>query len=325
MRALVCHRIGEDLSGLTVSRVDKPVPTADQVLVEVHYCGINFPDILSCQGRYQHRSDPPFIPGMEVVGRVVSTGPAAQRFEIGDWVVATMKRGGIAEYALAEEGACMPKPRHLSLPACAAYSTTYLTAYVSLVRRAQLQPSETVLVHGASGGVGLACIDLAKRLDADVIATTGSEIHRDALEGFGVERILDANGFAADVNRLTEAEGANVIVDPVGGRVFEESTHCIAFDGRLLVVGFTSGRFAELKTNIALIKGFSVLGVRAGEYGRRFPRKGRENQMAVWKMADEGVIRPQPNTILPMSDAIRALQCLMDRAVFGKVVVEVRS
>ena len=180
-----------------------------------------------------------------------------------------------------------------------------------------------MLVHGASGGVGMATIDVGKRLGATVIATTGSDKKVGALKAQGADHVIVlGNGFRDEVKRLTDGRGADVIFDPIGGDVFDESTRCINFDGRLLVIGFMSGRIAELKTNIPLIKGFSVVGVRAGEYGRRFPEKGRENLHTIWQWADEGSVRPHIHARVPLSEVRSALDMLINRQVIGKLVIE---
>ena len=321
MKAFLCHAISRDFSGVEIRDVAIPDPTTSEVRIKIRHASVNFPDLLMCQGLYQHKPALPFIPGMNIAGVVDAIGETVTRFKQGDSVVGTTRVGGFAEYTVVPENALRIAPGALSSAEAAAYPTAYITAYVSLVRRARLAPGETVLVHGASGGVGLATIDLAKQLGAKVIATSGIEWKLEKLKAYGADHALSTEGFAAVVKELTNGHGADVIFDPVGGAVFDESTHCIAFDGRLLVVGFTSGRFATLASNIALIKGFSVMGVRAGEYGRRFPDKGRENQEAIWNLANEGKIRPLVHTELPLAEVHKAFELLRERSVVGKVVI----
>ncbi|HEY1962102.1 MAG TPA: zinc-binding dehydrogenase, partial [Rhizomicrobium sp.] len=178
------------------------------------------------------------------------------------------------------------------------------------------------LVHGAAGGVGLAAVDLGRMLGATVIATASTEEKRAFLKDYGARHVLPSSGFREAVKQLTEGRGANVIYDPVGGDLFDESTRCIAFDGRLLVVGFTSGRIPSIAANIPLIKGFSVLGVRAGEYGRRFPEKGRENVAAIDRLLADGRIRPHIGARFPLSSAVEAMRTLADRKIIGKAVIQ---
>jgi NADPH2:quinone reductase len=215
------------------------------------------------------------------------------------------------------------KPERLSWEEAAAYPVAYLTAYVALVRCARIEPGEWVLVHGAAGGVGLAAIDLAKALGARVIAVASSAGKRDAIARlYAPDAVIDgAPGFREAVKELTRGAGADVIFDPVGGDLFDESTRCIAFGGRLLVVGFASGRIPEISANMPLIKGFSVVGVRAGEYGRRFPARGVENVAAVDTLVAEGKIRPHVHATLDLADWRQGFAMLERREVVGKVVL----
>jgi NADPH2:quinone reductase len=232
------------------------------------------------------------------------------------------KTGGFSEYALAPAAGLRAKPARLSFAEASSYNAAYLTAYVGLVRRARAQPGEWVLVHGAAGGVGLACVDLARRLGCRVIAASASDDKLKVIaEEYAPDAVINvAGGFRDQVKAITGG-GADIVYDPVGGDVFDESVRCIAFDGRLLVVGFTSGRIPTIPVNMPLIKGFSVVGVRAGEYGRRFPEKGAENIQAVWRLADEGLIRPRVHAELPLADWREGFDLLADRKVIGKAVL----
>lgn len=321
MRALVCHTLSDDLSGVEIRTVPRPEPGPGEVRLKVQAASVNFPDVLMTEGKYQFRPDLPFSPGMDMAGIVDAVGEGVD-LRPGKAVAGGNRFGAFAEYALAPAGGLEPIPEGMDVSAAAAYPAAYLTAYVALVRRARLLPGETLLVHGASGGVGLACVDVGKLLGARVIATSGSEEKLAELKAYGADHVLNVtDGFREQVKALTDGRGADVIFDPVGGDVFDESTRCIAFDGRLLVIGFTSGRIAEVRTNIPLIKGFSVVGVRAGEYGRRFPEKGVENRKAIWEWARSGKVRPRIHAELPLSRAIEGLQMLKDRAVIGKVII----
>ena len=323
MRALICHACTPDLSGVKVDTTPKPTPGDTQACIRVHHASINYPDLLMCQGLYQHKPMTPFTPGMEVSGHIELLGSAVDRYRPGDAVVATMRTGGIAEFALAEATDIRPKPKALSFAEAAAYSVTYSAAYVSLVRRARLVAGETLLVHGAGGGVGLASVALGRIFKARIIATSASPSKFASIYAQGAEHVLlSTDRFAPQVKDLTDGRGADVIVDPVGGRVFDESTHCIAFDGRILVLGFTSGSFANVATNIALIKGFSVMGVRAGEYARRFPDRAKADKQTLWEMADCGRIRPRLHSSLPLEHAARGLSMLRRREATGKVVID---
>ncbi|KAF0177251.1 MAG: NADPH2:quinone reductase [Alphaproteobacteria bacterium] len=322
MRAFVCRTLTEDWSGAALDMVPVPSPRKGEALVRVAAAGVNFPDLLMCQGKYQLKPDLPFSPGMEIAGEIAALGEGDYAgFATGDRVCGGTKTGGFAEYAIAPLAGLRHKPAALDMAQASAYSAAYLTAYVALVRRGVLQKGETLLVHGAAGGVGLAAVDLGLKLGATVIATASSAEKRAFLKSYGAHHVLEANGFREAVKDLTGGRGADVIYDPVGGDVFDESVRCIAFDGRLLVIGFTSGRIPNVSANMPLIKGFSVVGVRAGEYGRQFPERGRENGEAIWKMADAGEIRPRIHARLPLENVHDAFHLLASRKVIGKVVV----
>ncbi|MFZ4069799.1 MAG: NADPH:quinone oxidoreductase family protein [Caulobacterales bacterium] len=321
MRALVCHSLSDDFRGVSVAEIDAPQPGPGEMAVRVRAASVNFPDLLMCQGLYQFKPEPPFTPGMDIAGDVVDLGAGVSGFAIGDEVTAGVRLGGFAEIALVSAAAAKPKPAAFDWAKASAYQAAYLTAYVALHRRAHVQRGETVLVHGAAGGVGLACVDLARRAGATVIATASTPEKRKFLAGYGADHVLDATGFRDHVKAMTGGRGADVIYDPVGGDVFDESVRCIAFDGRLLVIGFTSGRIPTISANMPLIKGFSVVGVRAGEYGRQFPERGRENLDAIWALADAGEIRPHICAELPLSRALEGFAMLRERRAFGKVVL----
>lgn len=322
MRTLVCHTLTDDLSGLAEETKPIPEPGDGMVRVKVHAASVNFPDVLMTEGNYQFKPELPFTPGMDLAGVVDAVGPGVSH-TLGSRVAGGVRFGAFAEYALVPEAGLHPIPETMDFDAAAAFPAAYLTAYVALVRRARIEPGETLLVHGASGGVGLAAVDMGKRLGATVIATSGSDKKLERLKALGADHVLNANdGFREPVKALTGGRGADVIFDPVGGDIFDESTRCIAFDGRLLVIGFTSGRIAEVRTNIPLIKGFSVVGVRAGEYGRKFPEKGKENLETIWRWAQEGSLSPTVHARLPLSRAVEGLQMLKDRAVVGKVIIQ---
>lgn len=322
MRALVCDTLTDDFSGLSVKDIPVPEVRAGEVLVRVAAASVNFPDLLMSQGKYQMKPELPFTQGMECAGIVEAVGEGVTDFAPGDRVVGGNKTGAFAEYAVLPAAGLSRVPEAMEFAEAAAYPAAYLTAYVALVRRANLQAGETLLVHGASGGVGMAAVDVGKLLGATVIATSASDRKLDTVLAHGADYVINVSqGFRDKVKTLTGGRGADVIFDPVGGDVFDESVRCIAFDGRLLVIGFTSGRIPEVKVNMPLIKGFSVVGVRAGEYGRRFPQRGKENMAAIWKWAAEGKARPRVHAELPLEDWREAYRLLTDREVVGKVVL----
>lgn len=317
MKALRVSAVTPDLSGVEIADMPAPEPRAGQVLIRVRAAALNYPDLLMTRGDYQLRPELPFVPGMEVAGEVV----AGDGFAPGDTVVAGTRLGGFAELVAVDAGAVRRKPAHLSFEQAACVGAAYLTAYVALVRLARVEAGEWVLVHGATGGVGWATVDLARALGACVIATGRDPAKLGVLAREQPGTItLPVPGFRERVKEITGG-GADVIVDPVGGDVFDESVRCIAFGGRLLVVGFTSGRIADVSTNMPLIKGFSVIGVRAGEYGRRFPARGRENLDAIWQLAETGRITPRVDRTLPLADWREAFEAMRDSRIVGKMVL----
>ncbi len=322
MRALRVAALAPDVSGCAVADVPLPVPRPGEVLIRVRAASIGFPDLLMTRGDYQAKPPLPFTPGGDMAGDVVAVGDGVASVAVGDAVVAMGLGGGLAEYAVCAAPVVRAKPRGLSYSQGAAVGSAYLTAYVALVRRARLEAGEWVLVHGAGGGVGLATVDLAQALGARVIAASASDakLATIAADYAPAATVNSAPGFRERVKAITGG-GADVVFDPVGGDVFDESTRCIAFDGRLLVIGFTSGRIATLATNIALIKGFSVLGVRAGEYGRRFPERGAENLAAVWALADAGRLRPRVHAEFPLDRWRDAFETMTSRTVVGRTVI----
>lgn len=324
MRALVVDALLPDFAGCAVRSIADPVAGPGEALVRIRAAALNFPDLLMTHGGYQFRPDLPFVAGMEYAGEVVAVGDGVDPAWIGRGVIGGGKTGAFAELAVAKVAALTAKPDHLDWAHAAAYRAAYLTAYVAFVRRAQLQPGEWVLVHGSAGGVGLACVDLAKAMGARVIAAGSSPARLAMVDRlYAPDAIIDVrDGFRERVKQLTGGRGADVIVDPVGGEVFDESTRCIAFDGRLLVVGFTSGRIPTLDVNMPLIKGYSVVGVRAGEYGRRFPERGAENLAAIDAMVADGRLRPHVCAALPLDQWRNAFDMLVNRQAVGKAVME---
>jgi len=291
-------------------------------------CAVNFPDLLMIQGKYQFKPPLPFAPGTEAAGDVVALGAGVSEFAVGDAVVVDLRCGGFAEVINVDSTQVKIKPRALDYAQAASYQTAYMTAYVALTRRGDLQAGETLLVHGATGGVGMAAVDIGKRLGAQVIATGGRDGKLAVVQARGADHVLNytqadgtLGGFRDAVKALTDGRGADVIYDPVGGDVFDESMRCINWGGRLLTIGFTSGRWPAAPVNLILIKQIAVIGVRAGEYGRRDPVRGQEVAESLYAMADSGEITPHISHALPLEQAVDAMRLLEQREVVGKAVV----
>ena len=323
MQALRVERLSPDLSGVTLAELPVPEPGPDEVLVRVRATSLNYPDLLMTQGKYQFKPEVPFTLGLELAGEVVSA-PEGSGFAPGDRVMGGAKTGGMADYAALPASNLRRVPEGLSFQHAAAMGAAYSTAYTALVEIGRLQPGQWVLVHGASGGVGLAACDLARALGAKVIAATHradklakirSAVPVDAA-------ILNTGRFREDVARITDGRLCDIVFDPVGGDVFDESTRCVTFGGQLQVIGFVSGRIPEIAVNIPLIKGFSVVGVRAGEYARRFPGRGRAIAAELEKLAAAGRIQPHIDRVLPLTRWRQAFDAMAAGEVVGKVVLE---
>lgn len=322
MRAVELGALAPDLAGLSIVEKPIPVPGSGEVLVRIEAAALGFPDLLMTEGLYQAKPPVPFVPGMEASGTVAAVGESAG-FAVGDEVIVGGLTGAVQQYAVYPAAAVSPKPARLSFGQAAGLRAAYLTAYVSLVRCGRAEPGDWLLVHGAAGGVGLAAVDMARALGLRVIAVASSEDKLARVRDLFApdHAILGPTGFREQVLEITGGKGVQIVYDPVGGDVFDESTRCIAFGGRLLVVGFASGRIPEIRANIPLIKGFSVVGVRAGEFGRKFPELGRENVAAIMKMAEEGTITPTVHREVPLDDFRDAYGAMRDRSVVGRTII----
>jgi len=329
IQAMMCESLAPHLGGLVLRSLPVPEPEAGCVRVRVKAASVNFPDLLMLQGKYQFRPDLPFAPGLEGAGVVEAVGQGVDESWLDKSVIVQARFGCYAQAICVPVAQVRPMPTGFSYAQAASFGAAYLTAYVALVRRGGLQAGETLLVTGASGGVGLAAVELGKHLGATVIACAGSDEKLAVVKSRGADHLINytkadgtLGGFRDQVKALTNGRGADVIYDPVGGDVFDEATHCIAWDGRLLVIGFAGGRISKLDVNWPLIKGYSVIGVRAGEYGRRDPIKGAENLAVLHSLAEAGALRPHIHAILPLAQANEAQALLADRKVVGKVVLE---
>lgn len=323
MKALRVQQLSDDLSG--VELVDLPTPErgAGEVLVRIRAASLNYPDLLMTQGKYQFKPEPPFTSGMELAGEVVEADDDSG-FAAGDRVMGGAKTGGFAEYASVPARSLRKVPEGVSLAAASAMGAAYSTAWTGLVELGGLEAGQTVLVHGASGGVGLAACDLARALGATVIAATHREDKLQALKAAsGADHVILNHGrFREQVSELTDGRLCDLVFDTVGGDIFDESTRCVAFGGKLLVVGFVAGRIPEIAVNIPLIKGFSVVGVRAGEYARRFPDRGKRIMGEVDRLATAGKITPHIDRTLPLAEWREAFEAMAKGELIGKVVLE---
>ncbi|MEE4289433.1 MAG: NADPH:quinone oxidoreductase family protein [Erythrobacter sp.] len=321
MRALRVEALSENLSGLALADLPPPERKAGEVLVRVRAASLNYPDLLMTRGAYQFKPEPPFISGLECAGEVIEAGPDSG-FVPGERVMGGNKTGAFAQVAAIPARGLSRVPEGMDFPAAAAMGAAYSTAFTGLIELCGLREGQWVLVHGASGGVGMAACDLARRLGARVIASTGSPEKADRIAALAQpEAVIIAQGrFREQVAELTGGALADIVFDPVGGDVFDESTRCVAFGGKLIVVGFTSGRIADISTNIPLIKGFSIVGLRAGEYARRFPARGALIQRNLAQIAENQRLSPAIDRVLPLSRWREGFEAMARRELVGKVV-----
>jgi NADPH2:quinone reductase len=322
MKALVCPAYGP-LDNLHVGELPDPVPGPGEVLIEVRAAGVNFPDVLIVQGKYQFKPELPFAPGGEVAGIVRTVGPGVERFKAGDRVLATMISGGYAELAVAKERQVLRLPEGLEDKVASAFALTYGTSYHALKDRAALKPGETLLVLGAAGGVGLAAVELGVVMGARVIAAASSEDKLAMTREHGAHETINyaTEDLRARIKDLTAGRGVDVIYDPVGGDMAETALRSIAWEGRFLVVGFAAGEIPKLPLNLVLLKGCQVVGVFWGSFAEREPHRNEANleEMVGWYR--KGRIRPHIDGTYTLEQSIDALRRIAARQVRGKLVI----
>ncbi len=325
MKAVRCNEWGGP-DDLVIEDVAPPAPGPGEVRIAVHAAGANFADTLYIAGKYQVRPPRPFTPGGEAAGEVIEVGEGVNRVRPGDRVAACRPWGAFAEEMVAPEDTVFPLPDGVDYVTAAAVPVVYGTDIHALADRARLAEGETLLVHGAAGGIGLAAVDLGRRMGARVIGTVGSDDKADVVREYGAAHVINYRGesIRERVKALTDGRGADVILDPVGGDAFDQSMRCINWGGRLLVVGFASGRIPELAVNRALLKGCAVIGVNWPEYVRRNPRRFQDQMAAVLGWCASGELRPRIDRTLPLEGTAEALKALMARGVSGKIVITPR-
>jgi NADPH2:quinone reductase len=313
----MCEAYGGPES-LVVKSVETPRPAAGEVRVRLRARGVSFADVLRIAGQYHVKTQPPFIPGGEASGEIVELGSGVEGLAVGDRVLCG---GGYAEETVQPAASVIKLPAHVSFEAAAAFRSNYTTAFYAL-QRARLQPGETLLVHGAAGGTGLATVDVGKLMGARVIATARSPERLAVCEQLGADHVIDySGGFRDKVLSLTGGRGADVIFDPVGGDVFDESVRCIAPFGRILIVGFTSGRPALAKTNHLLVKDAEVIGFTIGALNRLDQARAQRNLEVLVGWLGARRISPYHSHALPLAQAAEALKLVVERKVIGKVLL----
>jgi NADPH:quinone reductase len=324
MRAWQVRRLGDPDQALQLAEVDEPRPGPGEIVVGVRAAALNFFDILLCRGEYQERPELPFIPGGEISGVVQEVGEGAD-LQVGQRVIATppLPRGGYAEKVVVPETSVFPIPDAMPFEKAAALPITYQTAHVALHRRAQLESDETVLVHAGAGGVGSAAIQVAKAAGARVFATAGGPEKVGVCKQLGAELAVDyrEENFIEVVKGATNGRGADVIFDPVGGDVFDGSRRCVAFEGRIVVIGFAGGRIAEAPTNHVLVKNYSVVGMHWGLYTRVMPELVRTTHDDLVDLFEADEIDPLISGTVPFEQLPKAMERLGSRGTYGKIVL----
>ncbi|HEY4605060.1 MAG TPA: NADPH:quinone oxidoreductase family protein [Blastococcus sp.] len=316
MRAWRVHELGDPSKVMSLDVVEQPTAGEGQVLVKVRAAALNFPDVLMAMGMYQEKPPLPYTPGVELCGEIVETGQRVIGSPSGG-------PGAFAEYALMDADNAWPVPAGMTDEKAASLYLTYQTGYVGLHRRANIQAGDWLLVHAGAGGVGTAAIQLGKAAGATVIATAGGARKTEICRELGADHVIDytTEDFVPVVKEVTGGHGADIVYDPVGGDVFDKSRKCIAFEGRLVVVGFTSGRIPEAPANHLLVKNYSVVGLHWGLYRKMEPSLIGTVHDQLVKLVESGAVDPLVGESLPLDQAPQALAKLADRSTVGKVVL----
>ena len=326
MKAIICKTLGPP-EKLVLEETADPVAGKLEAVIDVYAASLNFPDGLQIQGKYQFQPELPFSPGSEVGGVISAIGPGLEGFAVGDRVMAFPGLGGLAEKVVAKAETMRKIPDSMDFKTAASFAMVYTTSYYALKQRANLKAGETLLVLGASGGVGLAAVELGKLMGARVIAAASSDEKLEFVNQLDPDELLNyGDGDLKErVKILTNGNGADVIYDPVGGDLFDQSCRCINWNGRLLVIGFTSGRIPEYKANLALLKGSSMVGVFLGRFRKEEPAEYDLNFQELLDMYDDGKLHPLITESFAMENYVDAFNVFTERKVMGKVTLEIRT
>jgi NADPH:quinone reductase len=323
MRAVVCEAFGGPEVLALRELHDPPAPGPGEVQVRMTARGVQYVDVLMLAGKYQFRPEPPFVPGNEAAGEVVAIGDGVTRFKVGDPIMNRIRLGAFGTLANSKEVDCDPIPAGMSVEEAAVFRGAHHTAYHALIQRGRLQAADWVLIHGAAGGIGIAAIQIAKLYGAKVIATASTEEKRAVCLEEGADYAIDyRDGFRDRVKEITGThDGVDICYDPIGAGVFDESLRCLAFGGRILVLGFLGGGPSTPRTNYLLIKCLEVVGVRLGGVTEHNPEIGRANTKLLVELAGQGKLKPRISHRFPLERAADAVQAVIDRKVIGKAVL----
>ena len=326
MKAVLCRAHGAPES-LEIGELPTPVAGDGEVLVEVHAAAVNFPDVLMVAGKYQSQPPMPFAPGSEVGGIVCAVGAGITDIKPGDRVMASVGHGGFAEYAVTRRRGIRKISAGMDLITASAIGVTYGTSYHALRQRANLQPGETLLVTGAAGGVGLAAVELGKAMGARVIACASSASKLEAAKAAGADELINySSGNIRDqIKELTGGKGIDVVYDAVGGPMFDQLVRSMAWNGRLLIIGFVGGDIPKVAINLLLLKGAAAVGVFYGSFAARDPGLDAQNFAQMFAWIEDGTLKPLISKAYPMDQYAAAMNALAHREVIGKVVLKVRE
>ncbi|RZS90471.1 NADPH:quinone oxidoreductase family protein [Aquimarina brevivitae] len=323
MKAVVCNEYGPP-SKLSVQNVEEPSIKDNEVLITVKACGVNFPDTLIIQGLYQVKPELPFTPGSDVSGVVKEVGSSVKYLKVGDEVFGFVMQGGYAETVAVPSNMCFKKPPKMEFPVAASFMIAYGTSYHALKDRAQLKSGETLVVLGASGGVGLAAVELGKLMGAKVIAVASTDEKLKLCKEYGADALINytEEDLKSRIKELTDGQGADVIYDPVGGKYSEQALRAIAWEGRYLVIGFAAGDIPKIPLNLTLLKGCAIVGVFWGNFAMKSPQRNLENTQQLMQWMDTGKLTPYIHKVYALEEAPAALEDMMERKVKGKVVIQ---
>ncbi len=324
MKAIRCKAYGSP-SSLVLEEMESLHPKAHEVVVQVKACGINYPDTLIIQGLYQFKPELPFTPGSDFAGVIKSVGSEVKHLAIGDAVFGFVTFGALAEEVVVPANACFQKPGKMDFSIAASFMIAYGTSYHALKDRAKLQKGETLLVLGASGGVGLAAVELGKLMGAKVIAAASTDEKLALCRKYGADQTINYSkeDLKLAIKELTNGAGVDVVYDPVGGDYSEAAFRGIAWAGRYLVVGFAAGNIPKIPLNLPLLKGASLVGVFWGTFAMKNPKGNMQNAMTLLKWQEEGKLKPHIHKVYELKDTSKALQAMLDREVMGKLVVKI--
>ncbi|MEL6866922.1 MAG: NADPH:quinone oxidoreductase family protein [Bacteroidota bacterium] len=324
MKAILCKTYGPP-SSLVLEDIPSPVPKAKEVLVRVKACSVNFPDTLIIQGKYQFKPPLPFTPGSDIAGVVKALGEEVKHLKVGDEVFGLVLNGGFAEEAILPGRSTFPKPPNMDFPIAASFMMAYGTSYHALKDRAKIKAGETLLVLGASGGVGLAAVELGALMGAKVIAAASTPEKLALCKEYGASETINytTEDLKTRVKELTDGKGADVVYDPVGGAYSEAALRATAWEGRFLVVGFAAGEIPKIPLNLPLLKGCAIMGVFWGNFAQKMPQQNMANTMELMQWYAQGKLKPHLHGVYPLKDAPKALEAMMNREVRGKIVIGV--